>query len=205
MRPAVSVLGVLLLLPAARTATAQVGASVQIGVVTMSDLVRDSILAPLAISPAAAPTLAVRLTGALADGWRVGALGQVSRGKVDLIEAGVADSLTTLTVWHAGILLERRITDRVSAEGSVGMLFYAPSRTRATLFQDGTPRPLVWGLGVGYAVPVAGRIRLGLHARYDAHRFNTPRLRTQGFNEDRVIHRFAFTVSVARHHADGSP
>lgn len=195
MRPLVPVLGVVLLLPAG-AAGAQVRAGVEIGLTRSSDLVRDSIVMPLAVSPEPALSLAARVTGPLADGWHAGALGQVSRGGVDLVEGGTADSLTTLTLWHAAALLERRLTDRLTAEVSVGVLYYAPAARRANIFQEGTPRPLVWGVGIGYAHPLSSRLRVGVRVRYDGHRFNTPHLRAAGFREDRFVHRLSLGISV---------
>jgi hypothetical protein len=198
MHPLVAAFGVLLFVPTA-AAAGQVHVNVDVGVLLSTRLVRDSIVAPLSVTPDPALTAGARVTTDLEGAWRMGVLGRVGRSDLEVREADTDTSLTTLTVWHLGALLSRHFTDRASADVTIGILFYRPSLRRANLFQGGEPRPLVWGVGVQYEHPVSRRIWAGLRLGYDGHRFGTETLRANGFRDKRFVHRVFIGVTLGWH------
>lgn len=200
MRPLVAAFGVLMVLPTAGAA-AQVRVNLEVGPLVSSRLVRDSIVTPLSIRLNPALAAGARVTALLSGPWRVGVLARVSRSDLELKEGGTESRITTLTVWHAGAVLARALAGGVSADATVGVLLYQASSTQANLFQDGEPRPIVWGIGVRYELPVSARLRAGMRVAYDGHRFGTPTLRINGFRDKQFVHRVFVGVILGWHGA----
>ena len=198
-------LSVLLLAVAGPVTATQVDVGLQAGVVASTRLVRDSIVETFDVRQALAPRISAHFTAPLGTGWRVGARGAWSRSDLVAHESTGSRPLVGLTVWEAAVLLERPLTRQLHADASVGMLVYQPAFRRGTLFQNDTPRPLTWGVGLTLAVPLGRNLAADLRTRWDVHRFNTERLRAEGFRDPRFVHRFAVAIGLSRRHGAPQP
>lgn len=201
MRLTAVVLGVLTLAPAA-AAVAQVEVHLHLGAAVSSDLVRDSILQAITVGPNPAIVIGAGFTAPLSDPWRAGAAAQVGDSDLMVRDAEGERRIVPLRVWQGRVLLERTIAGPVAAEASVGVLIYDPEFTGATLFQDGTPRPLTWGVGARADLPLAGDWVGAVRARWDTHQFTTNRLRVEGFIDERFVHRFTVGITLGRRYGE---
>lgn len=190
--------GTVLLLALPAGAVAQVTLELAAGVIAGTDLVRDSLVEPLAVRPTPAPTAMVTLGMPLDSGYGVTVtMGWARSDLKQHVEAESAVAITPLTVWSATLGIRRRVTSAVSAALTVGGIKYvAPEDQRSATFLRDT-RAVYPTVGAALRVtPMDGRIRPTLEVGYSVHRFGTFALSDAGFTGDRTAHRVALSVSV---------
>lgn len=192
-------LALALVLGLARHAAAQVAVHVGVGARYTGTLVHDSVVTPLDVRPALAPTFALSVALAPHGGWSGEAMLDVSWSTLRRHDAGgTSTSLGGLGAVAFAVGLRRQLPAGVGARVIVGGLKYLPAE-ESGIFRAGAGEVYpVLGLGVDYQLP--GGRGLTLEARADAHRFLTQALRDVGFTEHRLVPRvtLALRADLAR-------
>ena len=175
--------------------SAQVEVHLSAGARATTTLVHDVIVSPLDVRPGLAPTLAFSILERTTGPWTPDLTIDISRSQLKRYDTGgrVTD-LGALTTVAVTVGLRRELAPGVSARAGVGGLKYLPG-DQGGIFKDGVSLAAVGSLGVDWTPPFAAR-RFGLAARYDAHRFITPALRSVGFLDARIVHRLAVAISA---------
>jgi hypothetical protein len=187
------------ILPSVRRLPAQVSVHVAVGARYSSTLVHDSIVTPLDLRPAVAPTLLLAVRDELPGPWSVDVTLDVSSSGVRRHERGSSFDAGSFTAAAFSVGLRRTLAAGISGRIGAGGLRYIADQTG--LFRQGSGGILpTIGAATTYA-PAMGGGWLGSHgveieARYDLHRFITPALRSVSFSRARPVHRLAVAVSV---------
>jgi hypothetical protein len=176
---------------------AQVSVHLSAGARYTTTLVSDSIITNFKVRPAIAPALALSI-GTPVDTtgkWTVEAILDWSHG--DLVrhdQDGSTQSLGGLGTLGVSVGMRRHLLSWLSARVSVGGLKYLPaSETGIFSLGSGSLSPL-GGLAVEAAPPFGERWGLAFETRLDLHRFITPALRAEGFQDSRPVIRVALGV-----------
>lgn len=178
-------------------AAAQVSVGVGLGAVRSSNLVRDSIVEPIAVRPRMAPQLEIRVTTPLSDRYQVAGELVVSHSTL-MAHGDSSTPVTGLTVWAPAAGLDAVATSWLRVEARLGLLLYHPADPQGTLFSAGSPVTPVLGLGLRGARAIGGGLAGAVHVRYDVHRFTTSQLETRGFTGQTIVHRVSLGVSLHR-------
>ncbi|MBI1966992.1 MAG: hypothetical protein HYS40_03290 [Gemmatimonadetes bacterium] len=174
--------------------TAQVEVHLSAGARYTSTLVRDQIVAPLTIRPAIGPALALTVIERSGGLWAGDATLDLSWGGLERHDAGGSSQrINSLTTLALTVGVRRQLLPGMVGRAGVGGLKYFPG-DESGVFRDGAGVAALVSVAVDFAPPFAARRRLGITARYDAHHFLTPALRSVGFFESRLVHRVALTV-----------
>ncbi len=192
--PALAGVLALTLLSAPSDAT-QLRFSISGGAIVWSDLVSDSIVAPLTVRPNVSPTVAVAAHGELGKSGHLRVRIAVSRGDLNVTERGSSVTVTTLTTWHPSIDLSQRLLGANEIHLNIGVLFFAPGDATGTLFSEGSPALPTAGIGLSRPLPLGG-MPISLEANVDFHRFSTNSLRSAGFSGERTVGRVWLGISV---------
>lgn len=192
------ILGVGIMLALPSSAAAQTRAGVRAGGALMSTLVRDSIVEPLTVRPAPAPSLGFWIEARLDAHYSAALSLTTTWSGLRRHEPGVTDEIVPLTTWIPAVSLSRTVYRGFAVYGRAGAIIYRADRTAANLFREGAPPAPLLGLGVSWSRPLASSFDLRLNLEYDAHRFSTPALRTAGFRGERMVHRVGLSVGVSR-------
>ncbi len=175
--------------------TAQVSFHLAAGVRYSSILVHDSIVAPVDLQPALAPTLLLTVRGALKSGWAADATLDLSPSGLRRHEAGGTFDAGSFTAVAFTVGLCRTVIPGLAARVGAGGLTYSADQTG--VFREGSGGLFPLGtVAATYAPSFGAARRLEIEARYDIHRFITRALRTEGFTEPRSVHRVAVLVRV---------
>jgi len=186
----------LLFAPLARL-PAQVSVHLSVGARYTTTLVRDSIVTNFSVRPAIAPALALTVGTPIdtTGKWTVEAILDWSHG--DLVrhdQDGSTQSLGGLGTLGLSVGMRRHLRSWLSARVSLGALKYLPaSETGIFSLGSGSLSPL-GGLAVEAAPPFGARWGLAFETRVDLHRFITPALRVEGFQDSRPVVRVALGV-----------
>ncbi len=180
------------------TAPAQVAIGARAGVQLTSALVHDSVVESITVQVKPAPVFGVWLDAPLGGPYIMVAGVALSRSDVVAHAASGDVSLTGLTVWHPTLAVRRAVRPWIGIEARVGAIIYAPSKRTANLFQDGAPVDATLGAGVQVERRLGGGFAAGLSLQYDATRFTTQTLQTQGFVGATVVHRVALSATIRR-------
>jgi len=180
--------------PSVSPAAAQVSVRFAIGGRYSTALVHDSLVVPIDLHPALAPSLQLGLRDDFKGPWIGDLTLDLSSSKLQRHESGNdvdAGSVTTVAVTFG---LRRDLATNVGARLGVGGLVYSGSDLG--LFQQGSGGilPLV-SLATTYSPSFGQRHGIEFALQYDVHRFLTPALRSVGFNRPRPVHRIAIAVS----------
>ena len=177
----------------------QVRVALRAGIVTTSNLVRDSIVEPIEVRPNSAAYVGLALDTPLRPGTRLG--GSVEVGRSDLLSRTPTgeSAVSTLTVWHPAATLSQQLSTWVAVELEAGLIVYNPSRRLGTIFQSGTPVEPALGITLSLTRSIGARFAAALEAGYDVHRFSTEALRQSRFTGETTVHRFSIGVSVRAH------
>jgi hypothetical protein len=186
----------LVLAPAA--APAQVAIGARAGVQLTSALVHDSVVEPISVEVKPAPVFGLWLDAPLGGPYTLVAGVALSHGDVVAHAASGDVPLTGLTVWHPTVAVRRSVRPWLGVEARVGAVVYAPSKRTANLFQDGAPVDATLGAGVQVEHRLGRGFAAGLSLQYDATRFTTKTLQTQGFVGATVVHRVALSATIRR-------
>ena len=177
--------------------TAQVSFHIALGARYSSTLVHDSVVTPFDLRPALAPALLASLRNELRPGWSADVTLDVAPSGLRRHEGGGSFDAGSFTAVAFTVGLRRTVAPGASARVGVGGLRYLASQT--AVFREGTGGIFPLGtVAATYAVPLsfARRHQLEVEARYDAHKFITPALRTEGFTASRLVHRVAVVVRM---------
>lgn len=167
----------------------QISVHVGAGARYSTALVEDLIVVPIELRPAIAPTLLLAVQDDLQGPWTVDGTLDVSPSGLRRHESGTTFEAGSVTTLAGTIGVRRRFSSGIMARFAIGGLVYVGSSDGP--FRDGGGGLMPLGALSG-AYEVRG---FTLEARYDAHRFITPALRTMRFNNPRLVHRLAVTVS----------
>lgn len=180
--------------PSARL-PAQVSFHVSIGARYSTTLVHDSIVTGFDVRPAIAPALLVIVREELRPGWSVDGTIDVTPSSLRRHEGSGTFDAGSFTALAFTVGVRREISWGLSARAGIGALKYAAGQTG--IFREGSGGLFPLGtVAATFAPRFGARRRLALEARYDLHRFITPALRTQGFNDSRPVHRVALLVRL---------
>ena len=179
-------------------ARAQIRAGVQLGVVTSSDLLQDSIVSPITLGPNSTFFAGLALDTEIDRRFRVGAALRVSRSDLVSRSPGDTNTVATLTIWHPSAILSHQLGPWLAAEAGVGVLIYKPDRRTGTIFSAGTPIEPVVGLALSGTRRLGRLISISLDLGYDVHRFSTQRLQTVGFKGKTTVHRVSLSLTLRR-------
>jgi hypothetical protein len=180
---------------APRQLAGQLAVGVAAGARYSTPLVRDSIVTPFNVRPALAPMVAVTLATPLTRDWAADITLDFSTSPVwrhDSDGSRVAVGRVSTAAFTVG--LERRLPAGFFTRIGVGGLKDIPSENSG-IFRLGSGS--IAGLGalaLGHALPLGGRDRFTIEARYDVHGFTTPALRDEGFGSARAVHRVALIL-----------
>lgn len=175
--------------------SAQVSFHVAAGVRYSSTLVHDSIAVPIDLRPALAPTLLLTVQDELSPGWSADATLDVSPSGLRRYETSGSFDAGSFTAFAFTVGLRRQVAAGLSARIAAGGLTYAAASRG--VFREGTGGLFpVGSIAATYMPRFGARRRLEIEARYDAHGFITPALRTEGFRDSRLVHRVAVLARV---------
>jgi hypothetical protein len=182
-------------LPSFRHLSAQVSVQLAAGVRYSSTLVHDSIVTPLDLRPALAPTLLLSARHDLNPGWSADVSLDVSPSGLRRHEAGASFDAGAFTAVAFTVALRHDLAPGLSARAGAGGLRYATAQTGVFRQGSGGLFPLLT-VAATYAPTLGARRGLAVEARYDLHQFITPALRSTGFTDPRPVHRIALTLSA---------
>jgi hypothetical protein len=184
---------------------AQASLTVSLGARYTTTLVHDSIVTPFDVRAGIAPTLTFGAVLPLQAPWTAAASLDLSYGGVSRHDRdGTVVPIAHATTLAVTVGLRRQLRHGFTATVGAGLLAYLPA-DRLGIFRDGGgPVVPVGGAALEYSPPVAARHGLALEARYDLHGFLTPALRSEGFINSRVVHRFALALSYRLRGGGGS-
>ncbi len=179
-------------------ALAQTRFGLSAGVVTMTPLVRDSIVEPFTVRANPGPNIGFWLETRLdsAYGLRVG----LSTAWSHLVRhrATTNTEVIPLSTFTPVISLDRRLARDLRAYAMVGAIIYRADRTASNLFRNGSSPAPLFGVGVRADQSISSGLQLTLSLGYDIHWFSTPALRSAGFQGERPVHRVGLSVGVSR-------
>jgi hypothetical protein len=168
---------------------------ISLGARYSTTLVHDSIVAGFDVRPALAPALLVTVREELRPAWSVDGTLDVTPSSLRRHEGGGSYEAGSFTSIAFTVGLRREFSSGFSARAGVGALKYAAAETG--MFREGTGGLIPVGtLAATYTPSFGARRRLAFEARYDIHRFITPALKTQGFEDSRPVHRLALLVRL---------
>jgi len=174
---------------------AQLLARAAVGVRYTSRLVHDSIVSAFDVRPALAPALAVTAATPVGERWTAQATLDFSTSPLERHDAdGTTTGLGRVSTLAFTVALHRPLPAGFAVALGVGGLKYLPADATG-IFRQGSGA--IAGLGqvtVEYAPAAGARYGLGVQARYDAHRFSTPALQSEGFDSPRLVHRVTLAV-----------
>ena len=175
--------------------SAQASLRISAGARYSTSLVRDSLVVPIALRPAIAPTLALGVRDGMKGPWSFDGTLEFSRATLDRRESGSSTDIGSVSIIALTLGLRREVAPDVAGKLAVGGLVYSGGGTGVFSNGNGGVFPLV-SLGASYAPKLGSSRGLELGLQYDVHRFITPALRNVGFNKARPVHRLAITVSA---------
>lgn len=167
-----------------------------LGGVWSSALLRDSVVAPITVRPAIAPSLLLELSGALDSLYRIGLYLTVARGPVRTHSAGASQSLVTITTWEPALRLSRRVT-MLEMGVTAGLRVVDPAAAVGVFRDGGTTSPVI-GATLALAGPRVGGMDALLQASWSAARFSTTSLRLAGFTGEQTVHRAGLRLVFTR-------
>lgn len=186
------------LLAAACCATAPLTAQVRIhvgaGAIASSNLVRDSILEPIAVRPALAPALTVGLDGVLDSVYRVGVSVTWAQGQLESHTPNATSPIVTLAVWEPAITLTRFLGP-IEAGVRAGLQVYHAERPVGIFRDGGTVVPALGVSATWRGIAVAGA-RVGLEGVWTLSRFSTTTLDLSGFTGEQTVQRVGVRLRV---------
>jgi len=177
--------------------SAQLSVHLSAGARYTTTLVRDSIVTRFSVRPAIAPAFALTAGTPLdpTGKWTVEAIIDWSHG--DLVrhdQDGATQSLGGLGTISVSVGMRRRLQSWLSARASVGGLKYLPA-SQSGIFSLGSGSLFaLGGLALQAEPPFGARWGLAIETRLDLHRFITPALRVEGFQDSRPVVRLALGV-----------
>jgi len=179
-------------------AAAQSRIGISAGANTTSALLHDSIVEPFSVNTNPAPTLGFWLETRLDPRYALSIGLTTSWSHLARHEAGATVDVVPLSTWTPAVRLQRGVFRSIAAYAKVGAVIYRADRTRANLFREGAPPTPVFGLGLRADRPIASGLRLVLDIGYDAHRFGTPAMHSEGYRGEQLVHRVGLSVGVSR-------
>jgi hypothetical protein len=174
--------------------SAQVSVRLSAGARYTTTLVRDSIVTKFSVRPAIAPALALTAGTPLdtTGKWTVEAI--IDWSHSDLVrhdQDGSTQSLGGLGTISVSVGMRRRLQSWLSARASVGGLKYLPASQSGIFSLGGGSLFALGGLALQAEPPFGARWGLAVETRLDLHRFITPALRAEGFQDSRPVVRVA--------------
>jgi len=176
---------------------AQVAVHLSAGARYTTTLVRDSIVTTFSVRPALAPALALTVGTPIdtTGKWTVEAI--IDWSHSDLVrhdQGGSTQSLGGLGTIGVSVGMRRHLSSWLSARASVGGLKYLPA-SQSGIFSLGSGSLFaLGGLALQAEPPFGARWGLAVETRLDLHRFITPALRVEGFQDSRPVVRVALGV-----------
>jgi hypothetical protein len=190
---AVGMLAFLTVQPLNRLA-AQVSLRLSLGGRYSTALVHDSLVVPIDLHPALAPTLQLGLRDEFKGPWTGDLTLDLSSSKLKRHESGSDLDAGSVTAVALTFGLRRDLAPNIGARFGIGGLVYSGSNLGVFQQGSGGILPLV-SLATTYTPAFGARHGIELALQYDFHRFVTPALRSVGFNHPRPVHRIAISVS----------
>ena len=151
-------------------------------------LIRDSIVVPIELRPAIAPTLLLSVQDDLRGPWTADATLDVTPTPLRRYESGTTFDAGSVTTIAFTVGLRRTFSSGITARFAIGGLAYAGSDDGP--FRDGSGLMPVGSVAASYEIS-----GFAVEARYDVHRFITRALQDMRFNNPRPVHRVALGVS----------
>jgi hypothetical protein len=167
---------------------AQMSVHLGVGARYGTPLIRDSIVVPIELRPAIAPTLLLSVHDDLRGPWTADATLDVTPTPLRRYESGTTFDAGSVTTVSFTVGVRRTFRTGITARFAVGGLAYTGSKDGA--FRDGSGLMPVGGVAGSYEIR-----GFAVELRYDVHRFITRALQDMRFNNPRVVHRVALTVS----------
>lgn len=167
---------------------AQVSVHLGVGARYGTPLIRDSIVVPIELRPAIAPTLLLSVHDALRGPWTADATLDVTPTPLRRFESGTTYDAGSVTTVAFTVGVRRTFRTGMAARFAVGGLAYSGSGDGP--FRDGSGLMPVGSVAASYDIR-----GFAVEARYDVHRFITRALQDMRFNNPRVVHRVALSVS----------
>ncbi|MFN2571855.1 MAG: hypothetical protein ABR537_09640 [Gemmatimonadales bacterium] len=171
----------------------QISLSGIVGARYTSTLVRDSVVTSFDVRPAIGPSIALAMSEQSRTGWTPGAALDISWAALQRHDSAGATKINSLTTIAFTVGLQRTLSRQLAARVGVGALKYLPGE-RAGLFRSGSGIAALGMAGLDWTPAVTAARGIGLSLRYDAHRFTTAALRSEGFTAPRLVHRIAIGV-----------
>ena len=175
--------------------SAQLRVQVGGGVTASTMLVTDSILEPIRVRPALAPTLMVSLDGALDSVYRVGISVTVGSSMLRSHTPTATTDIVSLTVWQPAVRLGR-YWGPLDVGLRAGLQVYRASRP-VGIFRDGGKVTPTVGADLALRGPRIVGAQFGMAADWTLSRFNTTTLSLSGFSGEQTVQRVALRVTIA--------
>lgn len=190
------VVAILAIAPFARV-PAQVAVHLSAGARYTTTMVNDSIVTRFSVRPAIAPALALTVGTPLdtTGKWTVEAILDWSHSDMIRHDAdGSTQAIGGLGTLAFSVGLRRSLLPWLSARASAGGLKYLPAN-EAGIFGLGSGSLFaLGGVAVEAQPPFGERWGLAFETRADLHRFITPALRAEGFQDSRPVIRLTLGV-----------
>jgi hypothetical protein len=166
--------------------------------------VHDSLVQPFDLRPALAPALLVTVREELRPGWSVDGTIDVTPSSMRRHEGSQTFDAGSFAALAFTVGVRREISAGLSARAGIGALKYAAGQTG--LFREGSGGLFPLGtVAATYTPSFGAQRRLAFEARYDLHRFITPAMRTEGFQDARPVHRLALLARIGWAAGKGQP
>ena len=194
---AVGLLAILLTARPADRLSAQVSVHLSAGARYTTTLVSDSIVTNFSVRPAIAPALAFTVGTPIdtTGKWTVEAILDWSHGDLVRHDAdGSTQAIGGLGTLGLSVGMRRHLLSWLSARASVGGLKYLPASQTGIFGLGSGSLFALGGVAVEAQPPFGERWGLAFETRADIHRFITPALRTEGFQDSRPVIRVAVGV-----------
>lgn len=172
--------------------TAQVAVHLSAGARYTTTLVSDSIVTNFSVRPAIAPALALTVGTPIdtSGKWTVEAILDWSHS--DMIrhdQDGSTQSLGGLGTLSFSVGMRRHLSSWLSARASAGGLKYLPASETGIFGLGSGSLFALGGVAVEARPPFGERWGLAFETRVDIHRFITPAMRAEGFQDSRPVMR----------------
>jgi hypothetical protein len=178
---------------------AQTAVQFEAGMTSSGTLVNDGVLRTT-LRPAIAPTVGVVIAIPTGKGpYRALFAVHYSRSslRVTEIDLGTTDDFGSLATIDAVVMAEGPVTGRFRWQFGGGAIFYRPSANQGVFLDGPMQRWLIAG-GLVWTHPLSPQLRLLVHARVDAHSFDTDVLVARNYAGSQGVQRFGLNVGVER-------
>jgi hypothetical protein len=179
--------------PLAGQTTVRLGGGATYG----TDFMKDFIVEPINVRQSLSPTVTLAVLRTLRSGYRVGLEARYATGDQEVSTDGSTDKVAGLTTVAISLLADGPIRGALRWEAALGMLRYRPE-TESGVFSDGNVGPILVGAGASWSSAVGSTMTVVVSARYDFHKFSTPKLSAASYTGGQATHRAGIALALER-------